>query len=101
MAPSGPAAAATTATNYAALKKYAGKPFMVDPSLRARLAAISVPTLVLWGEADLFVDVEYGRIYAKSIPEARFEAIPEAGHFPQIEQCDKVQQKVLEWLAVV
>jgi pimeloyl-ACP methyl ester carboxylesterase len=101
MAPSGPAAAATTATNYAALKRYAGKPFMVDPSLRARLAAISVPTLVLWGEADLFVDVEYGRIYAKSIPEARFEAIPEAGHFPQIEQRDKVQKKILEWLALL
>jgi pimeloyl-ACP methyl ester carboxylesterase len=100
-APSGSAAAAVAATDYAALKKYAGTPFMVDPSLRARLAAMSVPALVLWGETDLFVDIEYGRIYAKSIPEARFEAIPEAGHFPQIEQRDEVQRKILQWLALL
>ncbi|MEA3139851.1 MAG: hypothetical protein QOK23_2020 [Gammaproteobacteria bacterium] len=99
--PGGPAAPGVTASNYAALKKYAGIPFMVDPSLRARLAAIAVPTLVLWGEADLFVDVEYGRIYAKSIPDARFETIAEAGHFPQIEQRDTVQRKILEWLALL
>jgi pimeloyl-ACP methyl ester carboxylesterase len=98
---SGSAAAAVAATDYAALKKYAGTPFMVDPSLRARLAAMSVPALVLWGETDLFVDIEYGRIFAKSIPDARFEAIPEAGHFPQIEQRDEVQRKILQWLALL
>jgi pimeloyl-ACP methyl ester carboxylesterase len=65
---------------------YAWNPYMHNPYLRRRLARIDVPTLVLWGESDRVVTPEYGRAYADSIPGARFETIPAAGHYPHLEQ---------------
>jgi pimeloyl-ACP methyl ester carboxylesterase len=47
---------------------------------------VKIPVLVAWGESDRVADLDYGRIYAQSFPNARFEPIPEAGHLPQIEQ---------------
>jgi pimeloyl-ACP methyl ester carboxylesterase len=61
-----------------------------DPKLRRRLSSVKIPVLVAWGESDRVVDVEYGRAYAQSFPNARFELIPEAGHLPQIEQPERL-----------
>jgi pimeloyl-ACP methyl ester carboxylesterase len=60
-----------------------------DPKLR-RLKRVSIPVLVVWGESDRVFDSEYGRAYAGSFPNARFELIPEAGHLPQIEQPERL-----------
>ncbi len=90
VAPSGPDAVKIRAENQRTLRIYAGSALMYDPTLRARLASTSSPALVIWGESDGIVDKEYGRRFADSIPGARFETVPEAGHFPQIEQPDKV-----------
>jgi pimeloyl-ACP methyl ester carboxylesterase len=73
------------AANRAALSVYAGEPYGADPTLRARLAGITQPALVVWGEADQIVDPDYGRAYAAAIPGAQFELLPETGHVPQIE----------------
>lgn len=99
IAPSGPAAAAAMASNQQTLRVYAGEPFMHDPTLRARLAQITIPALVAWGESDRIVDPEYGRLYASSIPGARFELIREAAHFPQIERLDQVVQLIGDFAA--
>ena len=58
---------------------------MNDSTLLERVGAISVPTLVVWGESDRVVTPEYGRAIARSIPGARFTEIAEAGHLPQLE----------------
>lgn len=76
--------------NMAALRLYAGTPFMHDPTLEGRLAALAVPALVLWGESDRIVDETYGRRFAASMPGARFILVPEAGHFPHLERADDV-----------
>ncbi|MFI5952552.1 alpha/beta fold hydrolase [Cryptosporangium sp. NPDC051539] len=81
-----PAARAAMAGNRAALTLYA--PSMVDATLRDRLPAIGVPTLVVWGDADRIVSPEYGRAYADAIPGARFEVLPKTGHLPQLESPD-------------
>ena len=83
-------AAATMAANQQALRVYAGVPFMHDPTLRARLPHLSLPTLVLWGESDRIVTPTYGQQFGALIPSARFKIIEEAGHFPQIEQRARV-----------
>jgi len=88
--PADPEALATMAANQQALRAYAGEPFMHDPGLRARLPGIKLPTLVLWGESDRIVTPTYGRQFSDAIPDARFELIPQAGHFPQIEQLNEV-----------
>ena len=81
-----PEGAAILAGNSAALKAFAGDPYMHDPTLLGRLPAIDVPTLILWGESDGVVSVEYGRAFAAAMPGAVFTTIPAAGHLPWIEQ---------------
>lgn len=73
-----------------ALAVYAGNPYMHDPTLLRRLSDLRVPALVIWGESDRVVDLEYGRAWAKALPGARFEPVPKAGHFPHVEQPERV-----------
>jgi pimeloyl-ACP methyl ester carboxylesterase len=70
--------------NRQAIAVYAGRT-MTDPTLAGRLARVTVPTLVLWGQSDRVVDPEYGQAYAAAIPGARYQPLHQAGHLPQIE----------------
>lgn len=86
--------------NAAVLDNYAGDPYMHDPALRARLAAVRLPVLVAWGESDGIVDLGYGRAYAASFAGendegARFVVIRDAGHQPQLEQPEQVADLVV------
>jgi len=69
---------------------YGWRPYMHNPRLRQWLHRVRVPTLVIWGENDGIVAPGYGRKLARSLPDARFETIREAGHYPQIERPDEV-----------
>jgi pimeloyl-ACP methyl ester carboxylesterase len=73
------------AGNRAALAIYDETPSGTDAALRDRLKAISLPTLVLWGDSDQIGDPDYGRAYADAIPAARFQLLTGTGHLPQIE----------------
>ena len=84
---------AVAAGNRAALEVYGGRS-MADPGLAARLAGITVPTLVVWGEADRMVTPAYGQEYAAAIPGATFRVLPGAGHLPQIEAPEVVLSTV-------
>jgi pimeloyl-ACP methyl ester carboxylesterase len=84
-----PAAQAIAAGNRAAISVYAGAA-MTDPALAGRLGTLEIPTLVLWGDSDGIVDIEYGRAYADAIPMARFQLLPQTGHSPQQETPDQV-----------
>ncbi|EFF88873.1 alpha/beta hydrolase [Streptomyces sp. e14] len=75
--------------NMASLRLYSGGPAMSDPTLRPRLASVTVPTLVLWGESDRIVTPAYGERYAASFKDARFEPVAEAGHLPHLEQPER------------
>jgi pimeloyl-ACP methyl ester carboxylesterase len=86
------------ARNREATALFAWNPYMYNPKLKHRLHRIRVPVLFLWGEADRFAPVEYGRGYSALIPGARFETIPEAGHFPHIEQAERVARRIVEEL---
>lgn len=70
--------------NRAAIAVYGGRD-MADPTLAGRLAAVTVPTLVLWGQSDRVVDPDYGRAYASAIPGATYHPLSETGHMPQVE----------------
>ncbi len=85
--------------NRQAAALFGWKPFMHNPKLRARLRRIDVPTLVAWGESDRLVSADYGRAFAAEIPGATFELIPNAGHFPYLEQPDAFVQRVLPFLS--
>ena len=88
-----PAAQAIAAGNRAAIAAYAGAS-MTDPTLAVRLATLEIPTLVLWGDSDGIVDVDYGRAYAAAIPMARFQLLTATGHSPQLETPDQVDRAI-------
>jgi pimeloyl-ACP methyl ester carboxylesterase len=83
-----------TARNQQAAVLYGWKPFLNDPKLRRRLGRVDVPALVVWGESDGITPPEYGRAYAAAIPGARFETVSEAGHYPDVEQPDRLSALV-------
>jgi pimeloyl-ACP methyl ester carboxylesterase len=56
-----------------------------DPFDRAEVAAITVPTLILWGEEDGLVSPEAGRWYNQAIAGSRLIVYPGIGHLPQEE----------------
>jgi pimeloyl-ACP methyl ester carboxylesterase len=92
-----PEQARARAANIQALYVYDQGLNMSDPKLRRRLRRVSIPALVAWGESDRVADPEYGRAYAQSLPNARFELIPEAGHLPQLEQPERLLNLVWEF----
>jgi pimeloyl-ACP methyl ester carboxylesterase len=77
---------------------YGWKPYMHNPKLRQRLHRVASPTLVVWGEDDRIVSSAYGRALADSIPDARFVAIPDAGHYPYREQVGRFVPVVVDFL---
>lgn len=71
---------------------------MTDPTLAGRLAAVTAPTSVVWGEADRIGDPDFGRAYAAAIPGARFVLLPDTGHMPQIETPQALTDVVQEFV---
>ena len=74
------------------------KPYFHNPSLKYRLNRISAKTLLIWGANDGLVTAKYGRAFAKHIPGAKFVSIPNAGHFPHIEQPELFMKQVRAFL---
>lgn len=72
--------------NQQTLAVYGGEHFVYDEKLRGRLHRVTVPVLVIWGEQDGVAPLGYGRGYAGAFPNGHFTPIPNAGHFPQIEE---------------
>src|SRR5690606_25323179 len=76
-----------------------------DPQIRARnllgareYGAITAPTLVVWTSDDPTADVTEGKRIASMIPGARFEVLPDCGHWPQYESPAAFNALHLEFL---
>jgi len=67
--------------------------------LRPELGRIDAPTLVVAGEDDFICDVTAAREMANLIPGARLAVIPDAGHFPWVEQPAAFRAELDEFLA--
>lgn len=92
---------ATAAANRQTLTVYGGPGFTQDPKLRSRLRRITLPVLVAWGEEDGIANLTYGRAYADSFPNSRFVPVPDAGHFPQIEQLGQTLEAIGDFVDTV
>jgi pimeloyl-ACP methyl ester carboxylesterase len=82
------------AANAATLAVYAREPYMNDPKLRRRLALVPTPVVAIWGQSDQIAPEAYGRAYAASFSNGRFEPIPQAGHLPHLEQPEQVLRAI-------
>jgi pimeloyl-ACP methyl ester carboxylesterase len=65
--------------------RFAVKRVYADP---ATLAAIKVPTLILWGDEDKLIPVASAHWFAKAIPGAKEVIYPRIGHIPMEEAAD-------------
>jgi pimeloyl-ACP methyl ester carboxylesterase len=85
---------ATVSRDRQATALYGWRPYMHNPGLRQWLHRIRIPTLVLWGENDGIVAPDYGRELCRSLPDACFETVGQAAHYPQIERPDEVADAI-------
>ena len=56
---------------------------MFTDEIADRILTVRCPVLILWGEEDRWIPIERGRTLASRIPNARFHAVPMAGHLVQ------------------
>jgi pimeloyl-ACP methyl ester carboxylesterase len=52
----------------------------------------TMPTLIVWGERDNTIPLEHGRLAHETIPHSVFETIPDAAHFPHLEDPERLSQ---------
>jgi 3-oxoadipate enol-lactonase len=67
--------------------------------LRAGLASITAPTLVIAGRQDPSIPPEHGEAIAAAVPGARFELLDPGAHLASVERADAVTPLIAEHLA--
>jgi pimeloyl-ACP methyl ester carboxylesterase len=54
----------------------------------------TMPTLIMWGERDHTIPIEHGRRAHEAIPHSYFATLPDAAHFPHLEDPDGVAREL-------
>lgn len=68
-------------------------------SLRASLHRIRAPTLIVWGAQDRATPVDQGLLLARTLPDARLLLFEDCGHVPFIQEPDRFDRAVAQFLA--
>lgn len=58
----------------------------------------SRPALVVWGQDDPYVGVENAERQRQAFPDARIEIVPRSGHWPFVDNADRVRELVVPFL---
>jgi pimeloyl-ACP methyl ester carboxylesterase len=58
-----------------------------------------MPVLIVWGQRDPIIPVEHGRVAHEAIPHSRMVEIPDAGHWPQLDQPELVSDELTDFVA--
>lgn len=69
-----------------------------DPLGEAEIAAVAVPTLILWGEEDRLIPVEAGQWLDRTIPASTLVVYPGIGHLPHEEAAPATLGDLQPWL---
>lgn len=69
------------------------------PSSLEALSTITVPTLIICGEADAITPVSCSEEMAAQIPGAALHIIPDCGHLSSLEKPETVTALLREWLS--
>ncbi len=84
-------------TQRAILHLYRSSPPDVLAAAGARLGTLQMPALVVWGEADPYIPVRFGRDFAQALPDAELLELAGAGHWPWIDRPEMIE-RVAEFL---
>ena len=66
---------------------------------RDRLGEIACPTLVVWGDRDHIVPPSSAEEFERLIPDSRLVIFEDCGHVPMLEEPDRFNQLLLDFLA--
>ncbi|MDY7104776.1 MAG: alpha/beta fold hydrolase [Actinomycetota bacterium] len=97
--PPTPEATARAERDARAFERFARSPFLHNPELPGRLAAITAPTLVLAAEEDRIIPRAHSEAYAAAVDGAVLDVVPGCGHALYFEQPAAVAEAVLGFLA--
>lgn len=64
----------------------------------AQVEKMDIPKLIVWGEHDKVLDLEYGRDLHSHVPSARFEIFEDSGHIPHYEEPERFNQLVIDFM---
>jgi pimeloyl-ACP methyl ester carboxylesterase len=68
------------------------------PSVKQSLGALTIPSLILWGEQDRMIPPQFAAQFARCNPKIILKMLPQAGHCPQDEQPESVNAEILAWI---
>lgn len=71
---------------------------VVTDDVQADARQLSLPVLLIYGEADDATPVSYGKQFHQLIEGSRLETLPGAGHFVHLDRPGEVERAVLEFL---
>jgi pimeloyl-ACP methyl ester carboxylesterase len=81
----------------ATMKRFAN-PRNMSAGNKKKLAAIKVPTMILWGAEDNLIPVTSAKWFADALPQAKLIIYPGLGHIPMEEIPEKSAADVKAWL---
>ena len=61
--------------------------------------ADAIPTLIMWGDADPIIPVEHAQAAHETMPDSRMEILHGVGHFPQVENPERVVEILLDFIS--
>ena len=59
----------------------------------------TIPMLIVWGERDHTIPLEHGRAAHLAMPNSRFRTLPDAAHFPNLEDPNGLAAALIEFIA--
>ena len=65
---------------------------------QAKLAALGVPTLILWGQQDEFLPLDYASRFARQIPASKLVLLEDVRHFLYEDEPERCAAEVLAFL---
>jgi pimeloyl-ACP methyl ester carboxylesterase len=72
------------------LIQYVGERYRFHDRWIGPLTRLDVPTQILWGEQDPVAVLAIAKTLAAEIPGARLKTLPELGHWPQVEDPERI-----------
>jgi pimeloyl-ACP methyl ester carboxylesterase len=79
-------------TQRAILRLYRSGSSDVLAAAGARLQTLTMPALVVWGQADPYIPARFGRAFADALPDAELLELPDAGHWPWFDRPDVIDR---------
>ena len=70
----------------------------LENEIQPNLGKIQVPTLIVWGDGDPYVPLDFGKKLDQDIPNSDFTVILRSGHFIQEERPEEVRAVLKEFI---